>query len=129
MEIGEPVASAPPPKRPLTPAGSTLQGRLQGPAGPLAGWPFLFRWNGRALDPGGLRGGSSSNPYRDGCWWSDQEGRFRFENVPEGCYVIDVLLQGGKLDRRDPHPAAVDDGARGQTPDPIDHTTRENPET
>jgi hypothetical protein len=129
MEIGEPVAKPPPPRRPLSPAGSTLAGVIRGPEGPLKRWPFILKWNGRAIDPGGLRGGRAASPFHDQCWWSDENGGFRFENIPEGCYVLDVLLPAGKLDRKDPHPGAFDDGARGPTPHPTDRTTRENPET
>jgi hypothetical protein len=71
-------------------------GRILGPAGPLARWPFLLKRDGTAVDQRSLRG-SSSNAYRNGAWMSGSGGEFRFENLPPADYAIEALLPSGRL--------------------------------
>ncbi len=123
MELGEPAGRATPTRPKLSPAGATLAGIISGPTGTLGNWPFALLRNGDALGPDSLGGGHSSNPYRDGCWWSSATGEFRFESMPEGCFELEVLLPGARLQPRDPHPAAVEDGERARTPEPVQDGT------
>ena len=123
MEIGEPTAGPAPPLKPVSPAKSTLSGALKGPGGPLKDWPFLLRRDGRPVDQGGLDGGSSSNAYRDGTWWSDGQGKFKFEQMPEGCFAIEVVLPRARLvagPDAAPEPAN-ESGLRAATP-PFDRS-------
>ncbi|MBI5069877.1 MAG: hypothetical protein HZB56_16715 [Deltaproteobacteria bacterium] len=106
MEIGESVAVALPPAGPEAPPKAKFKGVLKGPAGPLKSWPFLFKKDGKAVDQGGLGGGSSSNSYRNGAWWSDGDGKFEFKEMPEGYYAIEVLLPTGQLQEGEELPAA-----------------------
>lgn len=121
-EIGEQVAVPVPKPAPKAPPKSTFEGVIEGPAGPLAEWPFLLKKNGQAIDAGGLAGGSSPNTHRDGAWRSGSDGEFKFEQMPEGYYSIEVLLPGGKLTSGPAEaPAPANEGGhRDPTPSPID---------
>ena len=127
MEIGEPSARVHPKRPPLSPGGSTFAGILRGPTGPLADWPFVLRRGGRPLSPSGLGSGRSPNAYREDCWWSGAAGEFRFEELPEGCYSLEIVFPGARLQRCDPHPAALEDGERATTPAPVDHVATLGP--
>ena len=127
MEIGEKSlgASARPP---LSRAGSSFAGILQGPGGPLVSWPFLLLRNGRPVDPTGLGSGSTGNEYRDGSFWSGPGGEFRFEHMPEGCYELRVLLAGGKVKAATQSPPPAESGLRGARPEWVDlGQSREDP--
>lgn len=97
-------------------------GTIKGPSGPLKSWPFLLKRGDKALDQGGLDGGSSPNIFRDGNWYSGDKGEFRFEDLPEGDYTIEVLVARGSLVAADkPKPEGVDEsGNRSALPEPID---------
>lgn len=99
----------------VSPANSTFAGVLRGPGGPLKSWPFLLTRNGKPLDAG-LGGGSSTNTFRDGCWWSEPSGEFRFTGMPMGVYAIQVLLAGGKVEPATKEPPPAEDGFRGVRP-------------
>jgi hypothetical protein len=106
MEIGESATVALPPAGPEAPPKAKFAGMLKGPAGPLKNWPFLFKKDGQAVDQGGLSGGSSSNSFRDGAWWSDGDGKFEFKEMPAGYYAIEVLLPTGQLQEGEAPPPA-----------------------
>jgi hypothetical protein len=97
-------------------------GTLQGPSGPLAQWPFTLERAGQALDVAALDGGRSSNEYRDGFWFSGAQGEFRFDDLPEGDYTIEVLGVDGELVPNDaPAPEGVgESGHRAPLPEPLD---------
>jgi hypothetical protein len=71
-------------------------GKLVGPAGPLAGWPFLLKRDGVPADQRSLHG-TTSNTFRDGAWISAADGSFRFENLPEAGYSVEALLPGQNI--------------------------------
>jgi hypothetical protein len=129
--MGEQVAVPVPKPAPKAPPKSTFEGVIKGPAGPLKDWPFLLKKNGAAIDKGGLGGGSSPNAYRDGTWVTGANGEFKFEQMPEGYYTIEVLLAGGKLTLGDLEapPPANETGHRDHTPSPLDRRSfSEDPE-
>jgi hypothetical protein len=72
-----------------------LEGILHGAYGPLRNWPFRVVHQGRYLGPD-LDGGRSANPFEDGVWKTDPEGRYRFEDPPAGDVHIEVLLPGSE---------------------------------
>ena len=122
VEMGEPVDTPAPPAQETTPPKATLSGTLTCAAGPLKNWPFILRKDGAPIDSGGLGGGSSSNKFEKGSWFSDDNGQFKFEQMPEGAYSVEVLLASGQLQlgmAKAPDPAN-ESGLRESTPTPID---------
>jgi len=99
-------------------------GTLQGPSGPLVQWPFVLERGGQPLDDAALNGGRASNEYRDGYWYSDAKGAFRFDDLPEGDYTIEVVSMDGELVPNDaPAPeGAEESGDRAPLPEPLDPT-------
>jgi len=96
---------------------NVYDGRIIGPAGPLARWPFLLKRDGASVDDGALAG-STTNTYQNGAWISGKGGEYHFENLPPASYAIEVLLPSGALVAdRSPAPEGVDEsGRRAETP-------------
>lgn len=94
-------------------------GRITGAGQALPHWPFRLKRNGTAVDQGSLRG-RSTNAYRAGVWLSGAGGEFRFEDVEEGQYEVEVLFPAAGLTVNDePPPAGVGEpGERTPTPRP-----------
>ena len=129
-DLGRLAAAAAAPAAAKPAAKRAYFGTIKGPSGPLKRWPFVLKGAGKPLDQA-LAGGTSSNTYRDGNWYSGSNGEFRFEGLPEGEYTIEVLTARGTLvPSEKPKPAGVDEsGHRSPLPDPIDPlTTSEAPE-
>ncbi len=103
-------------------------GQVRGQAGPLKKWPFLLKRNGSPVDQASLDG-QTINKFRNGAWISGPNGEFRFEDVPDANYSIEILYPTGKLvpkqyeppnesGRRSPLPPVLDRLAFYE--DPID---------
>jgi hypothetical protein len=104
-------------------------GLLKGTAGPLVAWPFLLKRNGKPVNDA-LLDGTTINKYRNGAWISDQKGEFKFEDLPDAEYGIEVLSPAGKLvprqytppsetGRRSPLPPVLDRFAFSEDPDDL----------
>jgi hypothetical protein len=84
------------------PAGETagasvrLAGTLKGPAGPLKGFPFRLLRNGAPVPPD--KSVATKNPSRGDVWLSDGEGKYLFEQLPEGDYQVAVYSPSGEVD-------------------------------
>jgi hypothetical protein len=101
-----------------------VTGTLQGPGGPLKAWPFVLKKDGAALDDKGLGSGSTQNTFKNGKWFSDSSGAYKFEKMAKATYVVDLFLPGGKLEPVDDQ-MSVDSGDRRETPAPIDQDVEE----
>lgn len=103
-------------------ARETFAGTVAGPAGPLKGWPFIFKRGGEAVDAETLEGGKTQNKFERGRWLTGAKGEFRFENLPQADYTLAVILPGGKLTIIDEEAVATDSGRRAPPPPPLDTT-------
>ncbi len=109
--------------------GKKYFGQSKGPAGPLKTWPFLLKRNGKAVDEASLDG-VTINKFGSGAWISGRNGEFRFEDLPDADYAIEVLSPAGKLvpkkyqppnesGRRSPLPHVFDRLAYSEDPDDL----------
>jgi hypothetical protein len=107
---------------------NVYDGKILGPAGPLAGWPFLLKRDGVTIDDRSLDG-STSNSYENGAWISGRQGEFHFENLSPAAYAIEVLTPSGGLTvDRNPPPAGVNEsGRRAETPEHDPCASTEDP--
>jgi hypothetical protein len=101
----------------LRPESQVYAGKIVGPAGPLAHWPFLLKRDGAALDQRSL-GGSSPNTYKNGAWISGSGGEFRFEDMPAAEYSVEAIFAAGSLEEntKPPPPGVGESGQRAATP-------------
>jgi hypothetical protein len=104
-------------------------GQIKGPAGLLVQWPFLLKRNGKPVNDA-LLDGSTINKFQNEAWISGPNGEFRFEDVPDADYGIEVLSPAGKLipkqytppgetGRRSPLPPVLDRLAFTEDPDDL----------
>ncbi len=114
------------------PPQETFEGEIKGPGGPLKKWPFKLKRDGTAVAKDAISPGKSSNDFKDGLWFTDGEGKFHFEDVPQGDWTVEVMLAGGKLKAFVEKPApkgATERGHRAPPQEPIPDEPAENPTT
>lgn len=75
-----------------------LEGRLlDGEGRPAGDYPFLLRRGGEAgtrVTPDGLAG-KTGNRFDKGWWWTDAQGKYRFENVPKADWWVEAWTHAG----------------------------------
>lgn len=108
-----------------------LWGELRGPRGSLKFWPFRLYCGDEEITRDNLGPIETTVPFRNHRWWTDGKGRYRFENIPNDSYRVEVALPKGKLklQQKTRPSGAAEHGRRDATPPRIAPIHAEEPYT